>query len=126
MEKNPRSKEIRRVCTGLSKEELKKEIRAMEKGKKAPKKCYLCKRPENGTAVLLTPDAKEPYAFATIPLVPVHRKIAGGHTFIFLLCWECALLVGHRARTIGQKRRTQSEKVPAQFLPAGPAKDYYS
>jgi hypothetical protein len=122
-----KKKEVRRWCTGMTKEELMKEMKALEKGTNHVEKCYLCKRPENDTAVLLTPDEKEPYALTKITLIPVHREIAGGHTFIYFLCWECALLVGLRAKPVGQKEVTLKEKQsPTQFLPAGPAPDFYS
>ncbi|HSB06202.1 MAG TPA: hypothetical protein VLK23_13510 [Thermodesulfobacteriota bacterium] len=121
-----KKKEMRRLCTGMTMSELRKDIKAMEKGKKAPKKCYLCKRPEGDKSVVLTPDEKEPFVLAKIPLFPVERRVTKDWVFEYYLCWECALLVGFEARPIGQKKRTQAEKGPAQFLPAGPAKSFYS
>jgi hypothetical protein len=41
-----KKKEMKRLCTGLTISDLMKDIKALEKGKKAPKKCYLCKRRE--------------------------------------------------------------------------------
>lgn len=121
-----KKKEIRRCCTGLTEEEVKKEMEALGKGKKTPNRCYLCKRPEGGKSVLLAPDEKGP-VYAKIGLVPVHREITGGRTFIYFLCWECALLVGLRAKTVGQKKGTQTKNQgPGQILPAGPAGDFYS
>ncbi|RPJ09031.1 MAG: hypothetical protein EHM36_04725 [Deltaproteobacteria bacterium] len=121
-----KKKEMKRLCTGMTVSDLRKDIRTLEKGKKAPKKCYLCKRREGDKSVLLTPDEKKPYALPKITLVPVQRRVTEDWVFDYFLCWECALLVGLHAKPIGQKRRPQSEKLPAQFLPAGPAKGYYS
>jgi hypothetical protein len=48
--------------------------------------------------------------------------------FDFLLCWECALLVGLSAKpVVPQKERAQAKKQdPTQLLPADPAGDFYS
>ncbi len=92
-----KKKEMKRLCTGLTISDLRKDIRAMEKGKKAPKKCYLCKRPEGDKSVLLTPDVKKPYVTPKITLFPVQRRVTEDWVFDYFLCWECALLVGLRA-----------------------------
>jgi hypothetical protein len=126
MEKKAGSKELRRFCTGMTVPEVKKEIRAMQKGKKAPKKCYLCKRSEGDKSVILTPDQKEPYFLAEIALLPIQRNITKDWAFDYLLCWECAVLLGLKTRPDGLKKGTQSKKVPTQFLPPGPATDLYS
>ena len=72
--------------------------KALKKGKKTPKKCYLCKRPEGGMSVVLTPDQKEPFFYAKIALVPVERKGTKDWVFDYFLCWECAVLVGLRPK----------------------------
>ena len=125
MEKKPGSKEIRRWCTGMTVSEVKEEIKAFRKGRKAPKKCYLCKRPEGSKSVVLTANKREPYVLAKIALLPVQRKITRDWVFDYFPCWECAVLVGFKPKSNGERKRAQSEG-PAQFLPAGPAPDYYS
>lgn len=127
MEKKPRTKEIRRCCTGMTISEVKKEIRAVKKGKKSPKRCYLCKRSEGDKSVVLAPDEKEPYVLAKISLHPVQRKVTKDWVFDYFLCWECAVLMGLRAKPVAQKKCTQGRNQGSpQFLPAGPAGGYYS
>ncbi len=98
----------------------------MEKGKKASKKCYLCKRSEEDHSVVLTPGEKEPYVLAKIALHTVQRKVTKDRVFDYFLCLGCALLVGLMAKPVGQKKRTQSKKGPTQFFPAGRAPEFYS
>ena len=120
MEKKSKTKELRRFCTGMTISEVKKEIKDMQKGKKAPHRCYLSKRPEGGKSVVIAPDQKEdPYFLAEIALLPVQRKITKDWAFDYLLCWECAVL-------LGLKTVAQPEKVPSHFIPAGPGPDLYS
>lgn len=123
-----KKKEIRRCCTGLTEEEVKKEIKALEKGKKTPKKCYLCKRPEGGMSVVLTPDEKEPFFYAKIALVPVKRKATEDWVFDYFLCWECAVLVGlpPKGPLLREKNARTRGKEFSGLLPAGPASDFYS
>ena len=127
VEKKSKGKELRRFCTGMTISEVKKEIKVIEKGKKAPKRCYLCKRAEGDKSVVVAPDdKKEPYFLAEIVLLPVQRKITKDWMFEYFLCWECAVLLGLKTKPDGQKKRTESEKAPVQFLPAGPTPDFYS
>ncbi len=46
--------------------DVKREIKAMQKCKKAPKKCYLCKGADGDESVVLAPDEKERYVLAKI------------------------------------------------------------
>jgi hypothetical protein len=128
MEKKSRSKEIRRCCTGMTISEVKKEVKAFEKGKKTPKRCYLCKRSEGDKSVVLTPDQKEPYVLAEIALVPVERKATKDWVFDYFLCWECAMLVGLRSQGPLLKERSGRTKghEPTGPLPASPAPEFYS
>jgi hypothetical protein len=121
-------KDIRRCCTGLTISDVKKEVKGLKKGKKTPKKCYLCKRPEGGRSVLLTSDEKHPFVYARIALIPVERRVTEGRVFDYFLCWECALLVGLRSKgpLLRKKNdRTREQEFPG-LLPAGPAPDFYS
>ena len=126
MEKNSKGKELRRFCTGMTIAEVKKEIKGRQKGKAAPHRCYLCKRSEGDKSVIVAPDQKEPFFLAEIALILVHRKITKDWAFDYFLCWECAVLLGLKTKPDGQKKGTHPEKIPAQFLTAGPAQDLYS
>ena len=100
----------------------------MERGKKSPKKCYLCKRSEGDKSVVLTPDEKEPYVLAKIALIPVQRKATREWVFDYFLCWECAVLVGLRSKgpLLKEKSARKKGQVLPGVLPAGPPPDFYS
>ena len=116
-------KGIRRLCTGMTRDELKKNIKAFEKGKKSVRRCYLCKRPEGSQSILLTLDKDEPLSWP-VKLNLIKRKVSDDFAFEYYICLECAVLVGMKSNTIFPAK-IKKYRLPIGF-PAGPAPDYYS
>lgn len=82
------------VCTGLTRKEVAKQMKAGEVSREKPVKCcYVCKRQEGqeGAAVICT-DSDVSLMTPEIKLFAVERQFHGSPV-VFFLCFECALLL---------------------------------
>ena len=88
-------KVLRKCCTGMTLQEFKTKMKAIDKGKKhLPKKCYLCKRPEGSRSVLIGGTENEAFTLPKLTLWQVNRPVAKDWILDYYLCFECAILVG--------------------------------
>ncbi len=119
-----KKKEIRRCCTGMTDKDFMKNLKKLDKVENIPKKCYLCKREEGSTSVLVTDSDEKPFIFYKLNLNLLERKMPRDVVFEYYMCLECAALVGIKVKPPFPVR-TQKYWLP-KSLPAGPTPDYYS
>ena len=69
---------------------------AQEQGLKKPsvRTCYLCKRADGDTSLCLNPDNQEEVVLNPIELFSYQVPMGEGVTLSYLLCIECAHLLG--------------------------------
>lgn len=80
--------------TGISEEDLSTEVK---KSKNLPKVCYLCKRKEGSTSfghIIEKETGKKYFNRPIINLGTIKRKISEEVESLYLLCPECAVLLG--------------------------------
>ena len=88
------------LVTGKTEREWIDEMRVLElveeQGIKRPKirTCYLCKRAEGEKSLNLIEDKEDEVVLDPIELSPCEIGFGGGVTLSYLLCIECALLLG--------------------------------
>jgi hypothetical protein len=106
---------LRKCCTGMTLQEFKREMKAIDKGRKhSSKKCYLCKRPGDSTSVLLGATENDAFTFPKLTLWQVNRPVTKDWILDYYLCFECAILIGieppHSGRPSEMKEKGEGHK----------------
>ncbi|MBI4860079.1 MAG: hypothetical protein HY815_07420 [Candidatus Riflebacteria bacterium] len=79
-------------CTGFTEREFEKHMKHVDKhGPGSANRCYLCHRSEKDASVCLD-FTDEEVRTTELQFFEIHRNV-GDLTFVFDLCFECALLL---------------------------------
>lgn len=111
-------RETKICCTGMTDEEHREWTREWEtNGTYGTQRCYLCRRPEGTTSVQAFSDSSKPFSptsFVTrkVSLSLISRPITEDLFFAYLLCTECALLVGLEVEALFPGKRAADDDPP--------------